>query len=203
MAAGHFGSRHSKISSAGNTQIDFTPLMDVLFLFLFVAIMGCAQLTREAVEASDKAVREREEVIEGLNEEIEALQKEKEELGLQLMDQDAVEGLYSETLEVLETPIAGGKVLPVTIYCTYDRQDYKKRTLRISAPLAEFDPMKLDPENQREVIRSLARILSGYIEAHDDAVIVLTLNRSDILRQDRLAIEDILYALTERYDYVY
>lgn len=181
--------RNPGSSSLPNAPIDLTPLLDVIFIFLFVVIIGYAAKA-QAVEAEAQSRNEQ-------------LTEEVEELKAQLAEQEALRESYEERLADYENDVIGGRVKIVTIYCTWDEEDSTKRKIRVLTSDKNYDPVNLTAENQENGYARLNQLLVDYITGNRDSVVVLSLNTEKILHRDRTAISEMIDKLTRKYNYVY
>lgn len=198
------------LSSQPNAAIDLTPLLDVIFIFLFVVIIGYAMAAQtaetQAEEAEIKAasrVAEKEAEAAALSQEVDSLRAEVDTLSERLFDQTAMQEAYEGRLEDYDGEIIGGKVKIVTISCTYSAVDSTNRQIRVITPEEAWEPIHLTPANQDTGYDRLSRLLTAYITDHSDAVIVLSASSDNVQRRDKLAIDKVVDELIRTYDYVY
>lgn len=197
-------------SSQPNAAIDLTPLLDVIFIFLFVVIIGYAMAAQaaetQAREAEAKAaakVTEKEAEVAALSQEVDALRAQVDALNDKLFDQTAMQEAYEGRLEDYDGEVIGTRVKIVTVSCTYSAVDSTSRQIRVITPEEVWEAIHLTPMNQDTGYERLERLLETYIEDHGDAVIVLSSSSDNIQRRDKLAIDRILDGLIRAYDYVY
>ena len=176
-------------SSQSGAPIELTPLLDVIFICLFVVIIGYAQV---ASAREQKA----EEKIQALQEEIAVLEAES-------FDQEAAVKAYEDAAAAYEGSVIGSRVMIVTVSCTYSSRDAAVRQIRVLSPDREFEAISVTSSNEKTAFARLSRLLEDYIRAHPDTVVVLSLNTDAILVRDKEAAEAVLYGLADKYDDVY
>lgn len=197
-------------SSQPNAAIDLTPLLDVIFIFLFVVIIGYAMAAQTAETQAEEAeaqasarVAKKEAEADALTGEVASLRTEIDSLSEKLFDQAAMQEAYEGRLEDYDGEIIGAKVKIVTISCTYSAADSTNRQIRVITPEEAWEPIRLTPANQDTGYDRLTRLLTAYVTDHSDAVIVLSASSDSVQRRDKLAIDRIVDGLVRAYDYVY
>ncbi len=204
--------------------IDLTPLLDVIFIFLFIVVIAYAearqendilagQMAAEAQEKMDEATARMEDARTEIasagaaRAKAEASLAEAEQkiadLESRMLDQTALQSAYEAQLSALEDDVIGGKVRIVTIYCTFDPSDSKKRRIRLVAPDLENEAIEMNGEHERLGYERLRNVLTKYIRDYDESVIVLSLNTERILVTDRDGIGAVVAKLQEEFSYVY
>ncbi len=185
---------HTKAS----TLIDLTPLLDVIFLLLFVVILYIADINETEKVTTGTRIAELESSIQ-------ELEATNEILDYQLLDQYALQGLYDEIQETYnsEDGVVAGKVRPIIIYCTYGNVDYTKRIIKVSFPSEKIETYEITDQNAAEGFERLKGLLFNYIQKYNDSVIVFKLDRSRLLDMDENRISKIIAELVDQYEYVY
>ena len=164
-------------------------LGNVIFICLFVVIIGYAQVAA----AAD---RQREEEVAALEEKVALLEAES-------FDQEAAMKAYEDAAAAYEGTVIGSRVMIVTVSCTYSSHDALTRQIRIMTSDKEFDPIQIRTGSEKTGFSRLSRLLEDYILSHKDQVVVLSLNTDSILVRDKEAASGVLEDLAEKYDYVY
>ena len=177
------------LSSLPNAPIDLTPLLDVIFIFLFVVIIG---YSAKAQEAQAEAARKNE-----------LLSEEVENLKADLENETALREMYEERLSEYENDIIGGRVKIVTISCNWNETDSRKRQIRVVTSDGGYDPISITADNQENGYARLGQILEEYAKEHSDSVIILALDSERILHRDRIAINKLMDEIRANYTYVY
>ena len=176
-------------SSQSGAPVELTPLLDVIFICLFVVIIGYAQV-------ASAADRQREEEVAALEERVAQLEAES-------FDQEAAMKAYEDAAAAYEGTVIGSRVMIVTVSCTYSSHDALTRQIRIMTSDKEFDPIQIRTGSEKTGFSRLSRLLEDYILSHKDQVVVLSLNTDSILVRDKEAASRVLQDLAEKYDYVY
>lgn len=176
-------------SSQNSAPIELTPLLDVIFICLFVVIIGYAQVA---------AAREQE-----AEEEIRALQEEVAALEAESFDKEAAMKAYQDAAAAYEGSVIGSRVMIVTVSCTYSARDAAVRQIRVLASDREYEAIPVTASSEKTAFARLSRLLEDYIRDHPDAVVVFSLNTDAILVRDKEAAETILQSLADKYDDVY
>lgn len=198
-------------SSMPNASFDLTPLLDVIFICLFIVIIGYTKVSamakQEAGEAAaankelqaenDRLSRSNEELTErtaDLEEQVAALQE-------QNFDAAAREQAYKEAAEDLQRDVIGTKVMVMTISCTYNPADSERRKITIITPDRKYDPIEVRKENEASAFKQLSGHMEKYIQLHDKEgeIVVFGLNTENILVRDKESINDIINLLKNRY----
>jgi len=210
--------RKNASSPRTKVPIELTPLLDVIFIILFIVIISNALNTKKVTaEAESEAAAARREVS-ALEKELSARDqaakekdKEIETLEAQLFDQEALKEGYEQRIAELEGTVIGRRVKIVSVSCIYDEKDSTHRKLSAAAPGAE--PLTIDFGNDTAEM-SFARLsnwLENYIETNTRAgadkservIIVLSVGSERILKRDREALDRIIAGLEAKYVDVY
>ena len=204
--------RKNPASSAGrNVPIELTPLLDVIFILLFIVIISNALNTKKATaEAESEAAAARREVK---TLESEAADKDKtiESLKRRIFDQEAMAAQYEQRIDELEGSVIGRRVKIVSISCIYDEADTSRRRLSAAAPDAAFEPVDFGSDTAEMSFARLSNWLEQYIENNTRAgaekservIVVLSVGSERILKRDRDALDRIIAGLEAKYDDVY
>ncbi len=108
--------RNPATASSPNPQFEMTSFMDIVFIFLFVVMVGYALKSAGVSDAADRKMTEAEEVL------AEADQKLAE-----ANDKLADLKVYEQQIEELSGAVVGSRVVIVTISCTYEAGDVSER----------------------------------------------------------------------------
>ena len=201
-----------------SAPIELTPLLDVIFIILFIVIISNALNTKKVTaEAESEAAAARREVGE-LEKELSARDRaaaekdsEIESLEAQLFDQEALKEGYEQRIEELEGSVIGRRVKIVSVSCIYDEADTTHRKLAAAAPDGVFPSVDFNNDNAVSTFTRLERWLEEYVEANTRAgaekservIIVLSVGSERILKRDREALDRIIAGLEAKYDDVY
>lgn len=205
--------KNPSAASLPGASIDMTSLLDVIFIFLFVVIIGYAYKARMAKEEALQVIKVSQQQIEIINKENEILRK-------QLFDQTTMEESYKKIIDDYEGDVLGKRVKIVTIYCTYDDFDSSIRQIRIDIPGIDFKPIDFNNKNSENAFNRLKLALENYIKEvrlsdqntsdkstelskKERTIIVLSINREKIQRRDKVKIDSIITELESKYDDVY
>ncbi len=170
-------------SSLPGASIDLTPLLDVIFTFLFIVIISYVEISGRAQEEVQKGEEERKALMEQVEEQAEEL------------------GVYGERLEQYE--VINDFARAVTIYCTYDKDNPAKRHIRVVAPDLDYGEQDIESGTDSRGFARLEKDLENYILGHEDSIFILRVNRENILARDYEKIEEILSRLSQGYEDVY
>ncbi len=199
-------------ASSTRTQapIELTPLLDVIFIILFIVIISNALSTRKVTaEAESEAAAARREVRQ-LERDAAAKEKEIDALKDQIFDQDAMAELYEQRISDLEGSVIGRRVKIITISCIYDEQDTTRRRLSAAAPDAVFEGIDFGNDTAEMTFARLKNWLESYIEENlsegdksQRVIIVLSVGTDRTLKRDRDTLDRMIAGLEEKYDDVY
>ena len=198
--------RNASLSTMPDAPIDLTSLLDIIFIFLFIVVIGYAQRVNQAeTSAREKA---------------EALQMETEQLQAKLLeyqtrdyDAEVLKKSYEESLRQYEE--LDRLVHKITIYCTYRPDDFSQRTIRVIAPNREYEPIEVNVGNENLRFAQLKQLLTDHIESvqgdfsNEDetterqSFVIMSLSMEQIQRRDREQIDQIAAELTEQYGDVF
>lgn len=184
-----------------NAAIDLTPLLDVIFIFLFVIMIAFTKLANE-----EKTSRE---------EEIAQLQQELKEHKAENYELDTIVQSYEESIQQYQE--LDKMVKKITIFCNYDHNDPSTRTIKVLISGNEPITIPLSRDNSDTGFNRLTAILSEYIEtnakknmrddnnpaADDASFIVIFLSLNEIQRGDREKIDAIATGFMNQYENVY
>ncbi len=175
-------------SSLPNAPIDLTSLLDVIFIFLFVVMIGYALTAQKAEEAA--AVRAETAEAEALEagkeaaEAAEALKAAEEELaeaGQELREQRGLVTAYENVVRDYESQVIGKRVKIVTISGSYDSEDSKNRLISIRLNESTIQ-VSITPDTMDSGYRRIRQMIKDYIDLFDDSkqtVVVFSVNSID------------------------
>ncbi len=199
-------------SSLPNAPIDLTSLLDVIFIFLFVVMIGYALTAQKAEEAA--AVRAETAEAEALEagkeaaEAAEALKKAEEELaeaGQELREQRGLVTAYENVVRDYESQVIGKRVKIVTISGSYDSEDSKNRLISIRLNESTIQ-VSITPDTMDSGYRRIRQMIKDYIDLFDDSkqtVVVFSVNSVGIQHRDRLKLDAMIDEFTTEYSFVY
>ncbi len=221
--------RNPGSSSVPNSPVELTPLLDIIFIFLFIVIIANVRLAGKVrEEAENKAARMQEELTASEEElaaaraELTSVQadlaladeaarqagKELEEtknlLGAErerTFDERAAQSAYLHGVSEYER--AGEYVRIVSVSCVYSEDDPSRRQILIVTPIEELEPIRFDTGSESSAYETAKSVIEGFIAEYDDLPVVLTLNPEGILRRDSQVLTAVLNNLRGQYDYVY
>ena len=198
-------------AAPSKAPIELTPLLDVIFIILFIVIISNALNTKKVTaEAESEAAAARSEV-RALEREADKKDKEIESLEAQIFDQDALAARYEQRIDELEGSVVGRRVKIVSISCIYNEQDTTKRRLSAEAPDAAFEAIDFGSDTAEMTFARLNNWLENYIGENlgsgDDksqrVIIVLSVGTERTLKRDREALDRMIAGLEEKYVDVY
>ena len=199
-------------SSLPNAPIDLTSLLDVIFIFLFVVMIGYALTAQKAEEAA--AVRAETAEAEALEagkeaaEAAEALKAAEEELaeaGQELREQRGLVTAYENVVRDYESQVIGKRVKIVTISGSYDSEDSKNRLISIRLNESTIQ-VSITPDTMDSGYRRIRQMIKDYIDLFDDSkqtVVVFSVNSVGIQHRDRLKLDAMIDEVTTEYSFVY
>ena len=199
-------------SSLPNAPIDLTSLLDVIFIFLFVVMIGYALTAQKAEEAA--AVRAETAEAEALEagkeaaEAAEAPKKAEEELaeaGQELREQRGLVTAYENVVRDYESQVIGKRVKIVTISGSYDSEDSKNRLISIRLNESTIQ-VAITPDTMDSGYRRIRQMIKDYIDLFDDSkqtVVVFSVNSVGIQHRDRLKLDAMIDEFTTEYSCVY
>ena len=200
--------KRKKRSSA---PIELTPLLDVIFIILFIVIISNALNTKKVTAEAESEAREARREVKRLESEAAAKDQEIASLAAQIFDQEAMAAQYEQRIDELEGSVIGRRVKIVSISCIYDEADTTRRRLTAAAPDAESFTVDFTSDTAEMSFGRLNNWLEQYIENNTRAgadkservIIVLSVGSERILKRDREALDRIIAGLEAKYDDVY
>ena len=200
-----------KRKNPASSNIELTPLLDVIFIILFIVIISNALNTKKAAAEAESEVSDARREVKLL--ESEAVRKDEaiESLEARIFDQDAMAAQYEQRIDELEGSVIGRRVKIVSISCIYDEADTTRRRLTAAAPDAESFTVDFTSDTAEMSFARLNNWLEQYIENNTRAgadkaervIIVLSVGSERILKRDREALDRIIAGLEAKYDDVY
>ena len=198
-------------SARTNAPIELTPLLDVIFIILFIVIISNALSTKKVTAEAESEAREARREVKALESEAAAKDEEIESLAAQIFDQEAMKDAYEQRIDELEGSVIGRRVKIISISCIYDENDTTHRKLAAAAPDAEFPAADFGNDNAEATFARLEYWLAQYIETNtrtggdksERVIIVLTVGPDRILKRDRETLDRIIAGLEARYVDVY
>ena len=203
--------RNSSSAGRRNVPIELTPLLDVIFIILFIVIISNALNTKKVTAEAESEAREARREVKLLESEAAARDEEIESLAAPIFDQEAMAAQYEQRIDELEGSVIGRRVKIVSISCIYDEADTTRRRLAAAAPDAEAFTVDFTSDTAEMSFARLNNWLEQYIENNTRAgadkaervIIVLSVGSERILKRDREALDRIIAGLEAKYDDVY
>ena len=203
--------RNSASAGRRNAPIELTPLLDVIFIILFIVIISNALNTKKVTSEAESDAREARREVKELESKAAAKDEEIESLAAQIFDQEAMKDAYEQRIEELEGSVIARRVKIISISCVYDENDTTHRKLTAAAPDAKFPAADFGSDNAEATFARLEYWLAQYIENNtrtggnksERVIIVLSVGTERILKRDREALDRIIAGLEARYDDVY
>ena len=200
-----------KRKNRSSAPIELTPLLDVIFIILFIVIISNALNTKKVTAEAESEAREARREVKLLESEAAARDEEIESLAAQIFDQEAMAAQYEQRIDELEGSVIGRRVKIVSISCIYDEADTTRRRLMAAAPDAESFTVDFTSDTAEMSFGRLNNWLEQYIENNTRAgadkservIIVLSVGSERILKRDREALDRIIAGLEAKYDDVY
>ncbi len=200
-----------KRKNRSSAPIELTPLLDVIFIILFIVIISNALNTKKVTAEAESEAREARREVKLLESEAAARDEEIESLAAQIFDQEAMAAQYEQRIDELEGSVIGRRVKIVSISCIYDEADTTRRRLTAAAPDAESFTVDFTSDTAEMSFARLNNWLEQYIENNTRAgadkaervIIVLSVGSERILKRDREALDRIIAGLEAKYDDVY
>ena len=200
-----------KRKNRSSAPIELTPLLDVIFIILFIVIISNALNTKKVTAEAESEAREARREVKRLESEAAARDEEIESLAAQIFDQEAMAAQYEQRIDELEGSVIGRRVKIVSISCIYDEADTARRRLTAAAPDAESFTVDFTSDTAEMSFARLNNWLEQYIENNTRAgadkaervIIVLSVGSERILKRDREALDRIIVGLEAKYDDVY
>lgn len=200
-----------KRKNRSSAPIELTPLLDVIFIILFIVIISNALNTKKVTAEAESEAREARREVKLLESEAAARDEKIESLAAQIFDQEAMAAQYEQRIDELEGSVIGRRVKIVSISCIYDEADTTRRRLTAAAPDAEAFTVDFTSDTAEMSFARLNNWLEQYIENNTRAgadkaervIIVLSVGSERILKRDREALDRIIAGLEAKYDDVY
>jgi len=200
-----------KRKNRSSAPIELTPLLDVIFIILFIVIISNALNTKKAAAEAESEVSDARREVKLLESEAARKDEAIESLEAQIFDQDAMAAQYEQRIDELEGSVIGRRVKIVSISCIYDETDTTHRKLSAAGPDAAFETIDFYNDTAEMSFARLNNWLESYIEDNlqtqadksQRVVFVLSVGTERILKRDREALDRIIAGLEEKYDDVY
>ena len=200
-----------KRKNRSSAPIELTPLLDVIFIILFIVIISNALNTKKVTAEAESEAAEARREVKLLESEAAAKDQEIASLAAQIFDQEAMAAQYEQRIDELEGSVIGRRVKIVSISCIYDEADTTRRRLTAAAPDAEAFTVDFTSDTAEMSFARLNNWLEQYIENNTRAgadkaervIIVLSVGSERILKRDREALDRIIAGLEAKYDDVY
>ena len=200
-----------KRKNRSSAPIELTPLLDVIFIILFIVIISNALNTKKVTAEAESEAAEARREVKLLESEAAAKDQEIASLAAQIFDQEAMAAQYEQRIDELEGSVIGRRVKIVSISCIYDETDTTRRRLAAAAPDAESFTVDFTSDTAEMSFGRLNNWLEQYIENNTRAgadkservIIVLSVGSERILKRDREALDRIIAGLEAKYDDVY
>ena len=200
-----------KRKNRSSAPIELTPLLDVIFIILFIVIISNALNTKKVTAEAESEVSDARREVKLLESEAARKDEAIESLEAQIFDQDAMAAQYEQRIDELEGSVIGRRVKIVSISCIYDEADTTRRRLTAAAPDAEAFTVDFTSDTAEMSFGRLNNWLEQYIENNTRAgadkservIIVLSVGSERILKRDREALDRIIAGLEAKYDDVY
>ena len=200
-----------KRKNRSSVPIELTPLLDVIFIILFIVIISNALNTKKVTAEAESEAAEARREVKLLESEAAAKDQEIASLAAQIFDQEAMAAQYEQRIDELEGSVIGRRVKIVSISCIYDEADTTRRRLMAAAPDAESFTVDFTSDTAEMSFGRLNNWLEQYIENNTRAgadkaervIIVLSVGSERILKRDREALDRIIAGLEAKYDDVY
>ncbi|MBP5463225.1 MAG: hypothetical protein J6Y20_14040 [Lachnospiraceae bacterium] len=209
--------RNPATASSPNPQFELTSFMDIIFIFLFVVMIGYAIKCAEERDTAEQKMTEAEEILADAEQKL-------AEAGEKLADV----AVYEQQLQELTEGVVGSRIRIITISCTYEAGDAENREewprhLRVMDSdqkiLAQRDFTEKTAGSTYTILREA---LETYIDGVKDAdreelgnsydtdkqkrtLVILSVTREDggILTRDYDEITAIIREMESAYDDVY
>ena len=216
--------RNPATASSPNPQFELTSFMDVIFIFLFVVMIGYAFKCAEEKDNANSKMTEAEQLLAEADRMVAEAEQKLEEADEKLADI----AVYEQQLQDLQGGVVGSRVQIVTITCTYeagdaeDREEWNrhlrvlgndqtvvaKRDFTEKTAGSTYAILKEALEKYIKEVKKSDRDLLGsrYDTAKQErTVIVLSISREDggILTRDYEEITAVIRELESAYDDVY
>lgn len=200
-------------SSLPNAPIELTSLLDVIFIFLFVVMIGYALNVQKAEAAAETEVTAAQEETAAVREELaaanEKLREAEDELeaaGQELSEREALSAAYEERIRDYEGQVIGERVKIITISGSYDKENSTRREVVIMLPGSAPVSFTITPESMDSNFSRMRRMLVEYINTFDEAdrtVVVISVNSTKIQHRDKDRLDIMIDEFAEEYSFVY
>ena len=181
--------RRNSVIDRSNVLIELTPLLDVIFILLFIVMI-----------ARNSEMQQREEALQAQLEEanLNLVQVQQE-----LQDTNAIKQTYADMLDTFTE--FSSYASPVTIYVSYDYDDVRQRKVWVTGAAFEMEPVSFSPANENNAWARLTSALSTHIEEMEEANIpvILSCNHEQILRRDEEKVQAIMEEIAKEHSNVY
>ena len=213
--------RNPAAASSPNPQFEMTSFMDIIFIFLFVVMVGYALKCANERDAAEDKMTEAEAVLA----EAEARVAEAEAKLEAVSEKEADIAVYEQQIKELKGAVVGKRVQIVTITCTYDADNDKSPSewMRHMRVLGGDLQMLLSRDYAEDASASaydkLREVLKKYVDGvkkaesqtgagaakQDRVVVVFAISREEggILTRDYEAIMGIIEEMEKAYEDVY
>ena len=186
-----------KRKNRSSAPIELTPLLDVIFIILFIVIISNALNTKKVTAEAESEAAEARREVKLLESEAATKDQEIASLAAQIFDQEAMTAQYEQRIDELEGSVIGRRVKIVSISCIYDEADTTRRRLTAAAPDAESFTVDFTSDTAEMSFARLNNWLEQYIENNTRAgadkaervIIVLSVGSERILKRDREALD--------------
>ncbi|MCR5294741.1 MAG: hypothetical protein K6E30_06140 [Lachnospiraceae bacterium] len=179
-------------SSLPNAPIDLTPLLDVIFIFLFVVMIGYAVIAEKTGEAAAGEIAAAESRLAEAEEELAASR--------------SMLASYEERVRDYEGQVIGERVKIVTVSGSYSPEDSSRREVVVMLPEARPISFSITPESMERSFGRMEAVIRQYVEQFqksDRIVVVFSVNRTGIQHRDKDRIDRIIDVLAGEYSFVY
>ena len=209
--------RNPATASSPNPQFEMTSFMDIIFIFLFVVMIGYALKCSAETDAAKNEMAEADRKLQEANRKLEEAEGARADIQI-----------YEQQISELKGAVIGRRVLIISISCRYDAGDMNhpeewQRHLRV---LGTDRQMMLERDFKDGTVKStydkLREVLTEYVKSvkktdpkdgnqaddtskQDRTVIIFSIDREEggILTNDYEAIMGIVEELENAYDDVY
>ena len=216
--------RNPAAASSPNPQFEMTSFMDIIFIFLFVVMVGYALKCANEREAAEDKMAEADARFAEAEAKVAEAQAILEEAGEKAADI----AVYEQQIKELKGAVVGNRVQIVTITCTYDADNDKSPSewMRHMRVLGGDLQMLLSRDYAEDASASaydkLREVLKKYVDGvkkaesqagagtdgaakQDRVVVVFAISREEggILTRDYEAIMGIIEEMEKAYEDVY
>ena len=212
--------RNPAAASSPNPQFEMTSFMDIIFIFLFVVMVGYALKCANEREAAEDKMAEADARFAEAEAKVAEAQAILEEAGEKAADI----AVYEQQIKELKGAVVGNRVQIVTISCTYDADNKSPaewmRHLRVLGGDLQMLLTRDYAENaSASAYDKLREVLKKYVDGvkkaesqagagaakQDRVVVVFAISREEggILTRDYEAIMGIIEEMEKAYEDVY